>query len=154
MSSRCEQIMPETHRLADVGFHAGEVTVQHRAGVEAQAARLVRMLEPVELDGGITRFLADRTFAALTGRDDAGRLWVTPLTGSPGFLTVTSLTTLEVSVALPVGDPLHGPGRPAHHAFPCVPWAGRAATCRVRPRTAGACASSRRATRAPSAVSR
>jgi predicted pyridoxine 5'-phosphate oxidase superfamily flavin-nucleotide-binding protein len=100
--------MAETQRLADVGFHAGELAVQHRAGVEAQAARLVRMLEPVELDGGIASFLADRTFAALTGRDDAGRLWVTPLTGSPGFLTVTPRTTLEVSVALPVGDPLHG----------------------------------------------
>ncbi|MGH2967427.1 MAG: pyridoxamine 5'-phosphate oxidase family protein, partial [Solirubrobacterales bacterium] len=100
--------MPETHRLADVGFHAGELAVQHRAGVEAQAARLAQMLEPVELDGGIARFLADRTFAALTGRDDAGRLWVTPLSGPPGFLNVTSLTTLEVSAALPVGDPLHG----------------------------------------------
>jgi hypothetical protein len=29
---RCEQIMPEMHRLADVGFHAGELAVQHRAG--------------------------------------------------------------------------------------------------------------------------
>ena len=49
---RCEQIMPEMHRLADVGFHAGELAVQRRAGVEAQAVRLARMLEPVELDGG------------------------------------------------------------------------------------------------------
>lgn len=100
--------MPEMHRLADVGFHAGELAVQHRAGVEAQAARLARMLEPVELDGGIARFLAGRTFAALTGRDDADRLWVTPLTGPPGFLNVTSLTTLEVGAVLAVGDPLHG----------------------------------------------
>ena len=100
--------MAETGRRADAGFHAGELAVQHRAGVAAQAARLVRMLEPVELDGGIAGFLADRTFAALTGRDDAGRLWVTPLTGSPGFLNVTSPTTLEVGVALPPGDPLHG----------------------------------------------
>ena len=51
--SRCEQIMPEMHRLAGVGFHAGELAVQRRAGVEAQAARLAPMLEPVELDGGI-----------------------------------------------------------------------------------------------------
>jgi uncharacterized protein len=76
--------------------------------VEDQAARLARMLEPVELNGGIARFLADRTFAALTGRDRAGQLWVTPLTGPPGFLNVTSLTTLEVSAVLPAGDPLHG----------------------------------------------
>jgi uncharacterized protein len=100
--------MPETHRLADVGFHDGELAVQHRAGVEPQAARLARMLEPAELDGGIARFLADRTFAALTGRDHAGRLWVTPLAGLPGFLNITSLTTLEVSAAPPIGDPLQG----------------------------------------------
>jgi predicted pyridoxine 5'-phosphate oxidase superfamily flavin-nucleotide-binding protein len=104
----CEQIMPVTHRLADEGFHTGELAVQHRAGVEAQAARLVRMLEPVEMDGGIARFLSDRTFAALTGRDRAGRLWVTPLTGRPGFLSVTSATTLHVSTTLPADDPLHG----------------------------------------------
>jgi hypothetical protein len=79
--------MPETHRPADAGFHAGELAVQHRAGVEAQVARLAPMLEPVELDGGIARFLADRAFAALTGRDDAGRLWVTPLTGPPASST-------------------------------------------------------------------
>jgi len=66
------------------------------------------MLEPVELDGGIARFLANRTFAALTGRDRAGRLWVTALTGPPGFLDVTSLTTLEVIAALHADDPLHG----------------------------------------------
>jgi predicted pyridoxine 5'-phosphate oxidase superfamily flavin-nucleotide-binding protein len=100
--------MPETHRLADEGFHAGELAVQHRAGVEAQAARLVRMLEPAELAGGIARFLSDRTFAALTGRDREGWLWVTPLTGRPGFLSVTSATTLQVSTTLPADDPLHG----------------------------------------------
>jgi predicted pyridoxine 5'-phosphate oxidase superfamily flavin-nucleotide-binding protein len=104
----CEQIAPQAHRLTDEGFHAGELAVQRRAGVTAQAARLVRMLEPAELDGGIARFLADRTFGALTGRDRGGRLWVTPLTGHPGFLSVTSATTLQVSAALPAGDPLHG----------------------------------------------
>jgi hypothetical protein len=30
------------------------------------------------------------------------------LTGPPGFLNVTSLTTLEVGAVLAVGDPLHG----------------------------------------------
>jgi predicted pyridoxine 5'-phosphate oxidase superfamily flavin-nucleotide-binding protein len=104
----CEQVIPQAPRLTDEGFHPGELAVQHRAGVAAQAARLMRMLEPAELDGGIARFLADRTFGALTGRDRAGRLWVTPLTGRPGFLSVTSATTLQVSSTLPAGDPLHG----------------------------------------------
>jgi uncharacterized protein len=100
--------MPETRRLAATGFHAGEVTVQRRAGVEAQAARLAPMLEPAELVGGIARFLAGRTFTALTGRDRAGRLWVTALTGPPGFLDVTSANTLEVVAAVHAGDPLDG----------------------------------------------
>jgi hypothetical protein len=96
------------HQPADAGFHAGELAVQRRAGVQAQAARLSRMLEPVELDGGIIGFLADRTFAAMTGRDGEGCLWISPLTGPPGFLRVASLTALEVSTSIPPGDPLHG----------------------------------------------
>jgi uncharacterized protein len=93
---------------ADAGFHAGELAVQRRAGVQAQAARLARMLEPAGLAGGIARFLAGQTFAALTGRDRAGRLWVTPLTGAPGFLSVTSPATLEIGAAPSARDPLHG----------------------------------------------
>jgi predicted pyridoxine 5'-phosphate oxidase superfamily flavin-nucleotide-binding protein len=91
-----------------VGFHAGELAVQRRAGVEAKAARVSRMLEPVDLDGAIAAFLADRTFAAITARDHRGRLWISPLTGPPGFLRVATRTTLNVGVAIPAGDPLHG----------------------------------------------
>jgi uncharacterized protein len=99
--------MAETNRPADVGFHTGELAVQRRAGVEHRAARLSRMLEPVELDGGIAAFLGDRTFAAMTGRDRAGTLWISPLTGRPGFLHVAPPTTLEIGATIPVGDPLH-----------------------------------------------
>ena len=66
--------MSETGR-APAGFHAGELTVQRRAGVEAEAARLAPMLAPAELRGGLATFLADRTFAVLAARDLAGRLW-------------------------------------------------------------------------------
>jgi predicted pyridoxine 5'-phosphate oxidase superfamily flavin-nucleotide-binding protein len=105
--------MSEANRMADIGFHAGELAVQRRAGVEAEAARLAGMLEPVQLSGGITKFLAARTFAALTardstGRDSTGRLWVTPLTGSPGFLAVASPATLAVNATIAAGNPLHG----------------------------------------------
>jgi hypothetical protein len=100
--------MPEQRRVADVGFHAGELAVQQQAGVGAQAGRLAGMLAPAGLDGGIARFLADRTFAALTGRDRDGRLWVAPLTGPAGFLNVTSPSTLGIGTRLPAGDPLRG----------------------------------------------
>ncbi|MCX4919789.1 pyridoxamine 5'-phosphate oxidase family protein [Streptomyces sp. NBC_00687] len=88
------------------GFHEGELAVQHRAGVTRDASRLSGMLAPARLGGGIARFLEDRTFAAITARDEHGTLWISPLTGSAGFLDVTSPTTLDVR-ALPVeGDPL------------------------------------------------
>jgi uncharacterized protein len=100
--------MSQTRRTADIGFHPGELSVQRRAGVEAEAARLSPMMEPAELTGGITKFLAGRTFAALTARDNAGRLWGTPLTGPPGFLTVASRTTLAINATISAGNPLHG----------------------------------------------
>ncbi|NDV09711.1 pyridoxamine 5'-phosphate oxidase [Rhodococcus sp. IEGM 248] len=89
-------------------YHDGELAVQRRAAVRADAARLEGMLAPPHLEGGLARFLSDRTFAALTSRDEAGILWVSPLTGPPGFLEVADDTTLHVRATPPPGDPLHG----------------------------------------------
>ncbi|TFC17966.1 pyridoxamine 5'-phosphate oxidase [Cryobacterium algoritolerans] len=97
-----------TQQLADVGFHAGELAVQRKAGVEQDAARLSRMLEPVALTGGISRFLSDRTFLVISGRDAAGQLWTSPLVGQRGFLEVQSDTTVAIHAVIPAGDPLHG----------------------------------------------
>lgn len=94
---------------AHAGFHDGELAVQQRAGVAAAAARLSGMLAPTQLHGGLVRFLAERTFAALTARDHVGRLWISPLTGPAGFLTATGATTLTVHAAPLAGDPLHTP---------------------------------------------
>lgn len=99
-----------TRSVADSGFHAGELAVQRKAGVERDAAPLLRMLEPVALSGGIAGFLADRTFLVITARDAAGRLWTSPLVGPAGFLEVRSESTVAVHAAIPAGDPLHGLG--------------------------------------------
>jgi uncharacterized protein len=101
-------MMPATHQPADAGFHAGELAVQRKAGVRDEAARLSRMVGPAELSGGIARFLARRTLLVITGRDEAGRVWTSPLTGAPGFLEVRSGTQLAIHAAFPLGDPLHG----------------------------------------------
>src|SRR6202167_489769 len=98
----------EPGRQADVGFHAGELSVQQRAGTREEAARLSPMLEPAELRGGIVAFLADRTFAVITARDADGRLWSSPLTGPAGFLEAVSPTTLAIHARLLDGDPLRG----------------------------------------------
>ena len=86
-------------------FHEGELAVQQLAGVRAEADRLSGMLAPPHL-GGAARFLGERTFAALTGRDTEGRLWTSPLVGPPGFLDAEA-TTLRVHALPSPGDPLH-----------------------------------------------
>jgi hypothetical protein len=100
--------MLKADRSAAGGFHGGELAVQRRAGVQAEAARLTPMLEPAELRGGLAVFLGARTFAVLAARNPAGRLWTSPLIGPPGFISVTSPTTLQVMTTIPATDPLHG----------------------------------------------
>jgi uncharacterized protein len=89
------------------GFHEGELAVQRKAGVAHDASRLEGMLRPASLEGGAKKFLAQRDFAAITARDDDGRLWTTALSGAPGFL-VSRDTTLTIGTAPGAGDPLHG----------------------------------------------
>ncbi|WP_405911536.1 pyridoxamine 5'-phosphate oxidase family protein [Streptomyces sp. NBC_00963] len=88
------------------GFHEGELAVQRQAGVTRDAARLTGMLAPARLRSGVTRFLAEQTFAAITARDADGTLWTSPLTGPPGFLHVASPTALDVRSLPAEGDPL------------------------------------------------
>lgn len=90
------------------GFHAGERAVQQRAGTLAQADRLARMVDEPDLRGGTGQFLAERTFAALSARDTAGRLWVSPLTGTRGFLHLAvDPAAALLFVDFPAGRALH-----------------------------------------------
>jgi predicted pyridoxine 5'-phosphate oxidase superfamily flavin-nucleotide-binding protein len=107
--------MSNSHRPARVGFHSGELSVQQHAGVRAEAARLAPMLARGELRSGVAAFLSGASFAALTARDSAGRLWTSPLFGPPGFLHAESSNALRIASALPDADPLHAiaDGQPA-----------------------------------------
>jgi predicted pyridoxine 5'-phosphate oxidase superfamily flavin-nucleotide-binding protein len=89
------------------GYHEGELAVQRRAGLLREAARLSGMLAAPDLSGGFGRFLADRAFVVITGRDAEGRLWISPLFADPGFLDAHDrLLTVR---AIPCrGDPLAG----------------------------------------------
>ena len=89
------------------GFHDGELLIQRRAGVAHEVRRLEPMLELPDLSGGAERFLADRTFAALTGRGPDGRLWTSPLRGPAGFLRGAS-RSLRIGTVPNGSDPLNG----------------------------------------------
>ncbi|WP_241010739.1 pyridoxamine 5'-phosphate oxidase family protein [Mycobacterium camsae] len=95
-----------SHRAAAVGFHTGELAVQRQAGVQDAAARLAPMVADGELRAGASAFLAKANFAALSARDAAGRLWISPLVGDPGFLQVVSPTRLLIATTPPAADPL------------------------------------------------
>ncbi|OCB19797.1 pyridoxamine 5'-phosphate oxidase [Mycobacterium malmoense] len=92
--------------MTATGFHEGETATQRRAGVEAEARRLEGILGASGLSAGTVAFLASQRFAALTGRDRDGVLWISPLAGPPGFLRGDE-DLLRVSALPPGGDPLH-----------------------------------------------
>ncbi len=79
--------------------------MQRRAGVEVEAGRLESMLDSSGLSQGAARFLASQRFAALTGRDQDGVLWVSPLAAPPGFLRGDE-GVLRVTAFPSDGDPL------------------------------------------------
>ena len=87
-------------------FHRGEIAVQERAGVRAQAQRLAGMVGAPDLSDGQSKFLSARNFAVLAGRDETGLLWASPLTGQPGFMHADSITMRITTRPVP-GDPLH-----------------------------------------------
>src|SRR5262245_12523870 len=90
------------------GFHEGELAVQRDAGALGEARRIVRMLDPADLSGGVVAFLRERTLALVTARDESSTLWISPLIGPMGFLEVTSPTTVRIAAVPAVGDPLAG----------------------------------------------
>ncbi len=98
--------MTHEERPAAVGFHSGELSVQKRAGVGARAAQLAPMAGRGRLGAGPAAFLASSRLVVLTARDHVGRLWISPLSGEPGFLSASTPTTLHIDGELPDADPL------------------------------------------------
>jgi len=94
--------------LDESPFHAGEIAVQTRAGVQAKA----------EVGGrrGIRRFLPEQhrlffgqlPFIVLGGIDAHGQPWATLRVGEPGFVSSPDDRTLRMAGRALPGDPLAG----------------------------------------------
>ena len=86
-------------------YHAGELTVQERAGLRADAAHIEpaigAMIPPVAAE-----FLAAQPMLAVSARDAAGRLWGTLLTGPPGFIRARDERRIHVDARPTIDDPL------------------------------------------------
>jgi hypothetical protein len=119
---------PDVRDTQDGGpFHAGELSVQERAGVRASAERVARIIGPTIPPAAAGFLGAVRTVAA-GAADDAGRVWATLLVGPPGFLEPTP-ERLHVAARPVVGDALravltpakrYGGARPRLHRLPPV----------------------------------
>lgn len=100
--------MTHEERLSAVGFHSGELAIQTRAGVRARAARLAPMAARGRLGAATADLLTTAQLAVLTARDTAGRLWISPLFGEPGFLAAETPTRLRIDSHFADVDPLAG----------------------------------------------
>ena len=89
-------------------FHAGEHAVQSALGVREQVAPWARRAVHPYLTQQLRDFFAQLPWVVATARDDAGRPWVTLLSGEPGFAHSPTPQTLRIEGTLPEGDALTG----------------------------------------------
>lgn len=86
-----------------MGYHAGELAVQHRAGVTDMPFVADAELPPVA-----RAFLAEQPWIALGAQDADGRVWASVLYGAPGFITSPAPEVVHVAATPWPGDPLAG----------------------------------------------
>jgi len=81
--------------MTDGPYHAGERTVQRRAGVRDVADRVARSIRPA-MPAAAQAFLAERTELFIGARDRDGRVWAGALAGPPGFAHAVDARTVRI----------------------------------------------------------
>lgn len=92
-------------------FHEGERAVQRRAGVEQDAARVGSIIT-TWISGEYAAFLSSQTLVVMAGRDTRGRVWASPLAGSPGFARALDDHRVLLAGEMPAADPLAAAVKP------------------------------------------
>lgn len=87
-------------------FHAGELAVQAREGVQAVARRVGGIIGET-FPPGAPGFLAQQRMLVVASASPEGHVWGSLLTGEPGFLEVADARTLRITAVPHEGDPLH-----------------------------------------------
>ncbi len=87
-------------------FHAGELAVQAREGVQAVARRVGGIIGET-FPPGAQGFLAQQRMLVVASVSPEGHVWGSLLTGDTGFLQVADARTLRIASVPPEGDPLH-----------------------------------------------
>lgn len=87
-------------------FHAGELAVQAKAGVQAMAQQVGQSIKS-ELPRIAKVFLQEIPFAIVASQDTAGRVWASLLTGTPGFIQMLDKQTVQINASPRPEDPLY-----------------------------------------------
>jgi len=86
-------------------YHAGELSVQRQAGVEAQARRIGQGIKSI-MPTTAQAFLQQQPMALVGSIAAGGQVWASLLTGAPGFLMPVNERTLRIAATPVFGDPL------------------------------------------------
>lgn len=84
-------------------YHPGELDVQARAGVQRQADRVGQIIGST-IPPAAQEFLRRQPFAVLSSVDAQGRVWVSALTGKPGFMNAIDEQTVAINSPPPDHD--------------------------------------------------
>jgi predicted pyridoxine 5'-phosphate oxidase superfamily flavin-nucleotide-binding protein len=87
-------------------YHDGEKQVQNLAGARLDADRLSGMVRH-SIPDVAQHFLDEQEFAGITWRDKSGRLWITPVTGAPGFLLAVNNETIVCDLSRAIAPVLN-----------------------------------------------
>ena len=87
-------------------FHEGELEVQRRAGVAANAARIGRIIRSDDPGGRARGSRPSGGSPSLAPPTPDGRVWATLLRGRAGFLSVPADDRLRLDASPRAGDPL------------------------------------------------
>ena len=86
-------------------YHLGELKVQARAGVQHQAERVGKIIIST-MPWAAQEFLCRQPFVVLSSVDAQGQVWVSALSGMPGFVHAPDDQTVAIDSALPDHEPL------------------------------------------------
>lgn len=86
-------------------YHFGELEVQERAGVQHQAERVGKIIGSA-MPLAAQEFLLRQPFVVLSSVDVRGQVWVSLLTGKPGFMHAIDEQTVAIEGVPPGHDPL------------------------------------------------
>ncbi|MBE9158227.1 pyridoxamine 5'-phosphate oxidase family protein [Nodosilinea sp. LEGE 06152] len=88
-------------------FHAGELAIQSRLGVQEQMDRQGRRIIRDYLPEQHRQFFAQLSYVLVGTVDGEGQPWASILVGKPGFITSPDDRTLHIAAQPLYGDPLH-----------------------------------------------